>query len=96
MQIPYLQRAIQPGQAPTRARGEIRDGLATADDHTAGAAVWNVAAFVLDLGVARGLARLLTDRTRSPSVRALGHLDPAHIELALGRWREAGEALDCH
>lgn len=76
------------------AGSEIRDRLATADDHTVAAAVWNVGAFGLDLRAARDLARLLTDPTRSPSVRALGHLDLAHIELALGRWREAREALD--
>jgi DNA-binding SARP family transcriptional activator/tetratricopeptide (TPR) repeat protein len=60
--------------------------------------VWNIARYLAiaahSLEGAGQLLRLLTEPTRPAEVRAFGHLALAHLELARGRARTAGEQLD--
>jgi tetratricopeptide (TPR) repeat protein len=59
--------------------------------------VWNIARYLAiaahSLEGAEQLLRLLTEPTRSREVRAFGHLALAHLDLARGRARAAGEQL---
>lgn len=40
------------------------------------------------------IATLLTDPSRSPTIRAAAHSEVAHMQLAMGRWEAAKAALD--
>jgi serine/threonine-protein kinase len=59
-------------------------------------AVWSVAVFAQNIPGAGRIARLLTEPSRPPEVRAQGHVLLAHLELARGRrsaaWNELGAA----
>jgi serine/threonine-protein kinase len=56
-------------------------------------AAWSVAVFAQNIAGAERIARLLTEPARPRDVRAQGHVLLAHLELARGRRRAAGNEL---
>jgi DNA-binding SARP family transcriptional activator/tetratricopeptide (TPR) repeat protein len=73
---------------------QVIDELRTAGEGR----VWNIARYLAiaahSLEGADRVLRLLTEPTRSPEVRAFGHLALAHLELARGRIKAADGQLE--
>jgi tetratricopeptide (TPR) repeat protein len=73
---------------------EVLSELRTAPDITLSVAVASVARYAGDLEDVERLARLMTESTRSPQMRGVGHIWLGCSELAAGRWKAAQEELD--
>ena len=87
-------RAMHALLRGTREEGDaVIEELAQANDVILHEAVRYVARLTYNLPGAQRIARLLTDPSRSPATVALGHILGAHLAAALGRHREAMEAL---
>jgi len=82
--------ALQAWEAgDTSAQREVLQRLRAASDFTAARAAWYVSVPGKCVGGPKRLAALLTEATRAPEVRAVGHLWTGHLELSEGHLREA-------
>ena len=77
-----------------KARTDVVRRLRSASDFAVARGAWLLALPSRDLTGASVFARLLTEPSRAPDVRALGHVCLAHLELAQGRWAEARAEMD--
>src|SRR5215208_3867202 len=84
--------AFTAGDAEEQRRAA--EGLRASSDATLIITVRTVAAYSGNLPGAARLAQLLTEPSRAASVRALGHIQCAYLEVARGRWGAARDHLD--
>jgi serine/threonine-protein kinase len=84
--------ALLPGGEAKWARAEAE--LRRASDRELATAGSHALYLLEDAAAADRALRLLIEPTRSPTLRAVGHLLYAHLYMAGGRWRAALTALD--
>jgi tetratricopeptide (TPR) repeat protein len=89
----YMNALLAYGLGDEEAQQRVLADLAQAGDNARNNAFYNVAIFTDDVDGAFELARLITDPSHSPEVRANGHVLLADIHLARGRWRAAQTEL---
>lgn len=93
-ELPVQMRAIRHFVfGDQMAREQVTAELARVSDVMLAIATRYVAAAAPDLQGAARLARMLTEPSRLPEVRAMGHLLLAHFAFAEGRWKAAGAEL---
>ena len=87
-----LVHALHDGSRQEWARAEV--ALRRASDRDLLQAVSHTLYLVEDAAAAERAVRLLVEPSRSPRLRADGHLLLAHLQIAGGRWRAAVASLD--